>query len=434
MKNKLALWCALLMSISFSHGEIVQPLSVGSLVPSHIWHKIPKKKNAKLIILDFWATYCANCYQNFPEMERLQRKFSQDVQVVLVNSWESDKEIKKRLGRINNQREKNNLPSIKIPNLTQINGDEILKQLFPCEGPPHHVWVNAKGKVIAISYHYNTTEKNIQSFLINGGINLSRRIDTIHSFLLKQGLFTTNGSLKSPFYSGMTRYSPDIGFTVGSNNRSFKDTVEKLFRYTIICKPIIDLYRLVYTNPYDDSTRFVNLLRNRHKYEEPASGDDIDEWSKHYVFGYEIQLPLEYANDWKRIMLEDINRFFAIEFGIEGRFERKEFQCYVVVKSEDKLFPFNSKGEEKFEHSNGYYNWTSTSIKSVIKKLNDLFERDGRESFLIDEVGDVDIQVSLNVNESINNINTIKEQLEKYGLTVKEEKRVFSVFILKNKK
>src|SRR5690348_7254234 len=39
----------------------------------------------KLIILDFWATWCTGCLHNFPKMDSLQKEFKGKLQVILVN-------------------------------------------------------------------------------------------------------------------------------------------------------------------------------------------------------------------------------------------------------------------------------------------------------------------------------------------------------------
>jgi len=40
----------------------------------------------KLLILDFWATWCAPCIASFPKMKMLQQKYQKDLQVILVNN------------------------------------------------------------------------------------------------------------------------------------------------------------------------------------------------------------------------------------------------------------------------------------------------------------------------------------------------------------
>ena len=44
----------------------------------------------KLVILDFWSTWCGACIEAFPKMEKLQKEFGDQLQVILVNTYEGD--------------------------------------------------------------------------------------------------------------------------------------------------------------------------------------------------------------------------------------------------------------------------------------------------------------------------------------------------------
>src|SRR5688500_2781720 len=39
----------------------------------------------KLVILDFWFGTCKSCILNFPKMEALQKKFKDQIQILMVN-------------------------------------------------------------------------------------------------------------------------------------------------------------------------------------------------------------------------------------------------------------------------------------------------------------------------------------------------------------
>src|ERR1700744_4307849 len=40
----------------------------------------------KLVILDFWATWCTSCLAHFPIADSLQREFKNDLQILLVDA------------------------------------------------------------------------------------------------------------------------------------------------------------------------------------------------------------------------------------------------------------------------------------------------------------------------------------------------------------
>src|SRR5690606_25869757 len=79
----------------------IKPLKVGDTIPKELWNmplqvvNHPEGKDTitlndyrdkKLIILDFWATWCKSCIEGFPNLSRLQKEFPEQLDVLLVNT------------------------------------------------------------------------------------------------------------------------------------------------------------------------------------------------------------------------------------------------------------------------------------------------------------------------------------------------------------
>ncbi len=65
---------------------------------------VPSKIQAKVIIVNFWASWCQPCLEEMPSLAKLKKKYSdQDLQVIAVNTDEDDqmKSLKKALKKLN---------------------------------------------------------------------------------------------------------------------------------------------------------------------------------------------------------------------------------------------------------------------------------------------------------------------------------------------
>ena len=100
-----------------------------------------KEDKDKLILLDFWNTWCSGCLLNFPKMETLEKQFKGKLKVLAVSNQDRVT-LEKFFSGKNGQRYKG---------VVSVTGDKILHQLFPHVGVPYIVWIK-DGKVI------NTTD------------------------------------------------------------------------------------------------------------------------------------------------------------------------------------------------------------------------------------------------------------------------------------
>lgn len=194
MTRGFALLLIQLLFVVQLNAQTIKPLHIGDSLPditlrniinypvSEIQSLSFKNKN---IIIDFWATYCTSCINHFPAMDSLQKQYKDQLQILLVNSPNSV-DIKKRLDNFINtylkEHEKFSIPFIN-------NGEEA-RQLFPHQSLPHYVWINATGKVVAITDAASLTAENIHHFLAQETLQLpvkNGETDTLPSKISVKG-------------------------------------------------------------------------------------------------------------------------------------------------------------------------------------------------------------------------------------------------------
>ena len=165
MKKTIILSLLLMLCLYFlaTAQESQQPpirLEVGSRVPESFWQTehsvyangvITKQTLAphkgKLLMLDFWATWCGTCVGKFPITDSLKREFK-SLEIVLINSNSKDNLEKVKEFYANNQ-------NAKLHPLPTIVNDSSLKATFPHKYSPHYVFIDHRGMVIAyVSYHF----------------------------------------------------------------------------------------------------------------------------------------------------------------------------------------------------------------------------------------------------------------------------------------
>ena len=89
----------------------------------------------KVVVVDFWATWCIPCRASLPKLQKLQEKYS-DIQFVGVNIDNNKAKAEKFLNRL------------KITFLNVYDKDKALVEKLKVEGMPSLFVVDTKGKII----------------------------------------------------------------------------------------------------------------------------------------------------------------------------------------------------------------------------------------------------------------------------------------------
>ncbi|HEY5408371.1 MAG TPA: TlpA disulfide reductase family protein [Ginsengibacter sp.] len=433
---------AALLIISLNSFSQQKSLQIGDQCPDIlIKHMINYKTNevsissfkGKLLILDFWATWCAPCVSMIPHSDSLQKKFENNIQILPVTDQDSQT-VRQFLENFNQ------FSHINMPSAT---GDRILQSLFPHSVIPHYVWIDQNGKVIAITGAEQLTESNIKS-LLNGNhpelpvkqdmdkvIDESKPMFTVGNELI-QGNETKFEKIEDSsllFHSVITRHIDGFGCESGVTAGKIEvknDGIGGLYRVAVghyqLSKLNMNSTIWEVTNPsvqyYTDSASL-----------KTPNGTAMDLWMKNYTFCYELKFPSSLNNKKFDIMLSDLNNYFGAVFNIEGGLEHRKAKCLALIQT-GKVSNFVSKGiGQKSTFDQYHLKITNMPMKGLVNYLGinlDLMPP------LVDETnynGKIDVDLNCNLSD----LASVNEALAKYGLHLQEEEREMDMIVIKDK-
>ncbi|RYD96482.1 MAG: hypothetical protein EOP54_13670 [Sphingobacteriales bacterium] len=149
----------------------ISPLKVGDKLPESFWQQeytiyqngqttrqTLTQNKGKLIILDFWATWCSACISHFDFLDSLSKSNKGKLEIIQVNSIVGTGDTESKIFSFFKDR------PLSTPCIYQ---DTILKAMFPHTLIPHYVWINRRGQVEAITSSILVTAENIKKLTSN---------------------------------------------------------------------------------------------------------------------------------------------------------------------------------------------------------------------------------------------------------------------------
>ena len=238
----LALICFMLFNLSDAWTQSAVPravegqteikaLQVGDTIPEEIWNSTVNMQYSdgrtyslrldelrdKMILIDFWASWCASCIEGFPKMQKIQKQFGAEIAVLLVNSAQN-KDTEKRVNQLFARYSADHGYELDIPYLLQ---DSIFEKLFPHNTIPHIVWINKEGVLVANSYPSALTSKNIQTVLAHGNARIHQKTPLIENKKDPMPLIDTTGILAGSFFKPYQEgYKANSGKIYKEHNRT----------------------------------------------------------------------------------------------------------------------------------------------------------------------------------------------------------------------
>ncbi len=301
----------------------IKPLEIGDTIPDALWNMPLNMVKAeqegtstvtlndykgKLIILDFWATWCSSCIAEMPKIHSMAKEFENEL-IVLPVTKEDEAKATNFL--------KNN-SALKDLDIVSVIGKNELGTYFPHRWLPHMVWIAMDGTVLATSSSNEVTEENIKSALESKVRDLSKiDIDYNQHLFSDPALKDKNTLVYSVFIKG---YQP--GLPVGNIFRKTEDgKVHGLAIYNATIGTIYSrLYRFLGEKALKDDIVLKVKDPSAIWYNEELSKDR--EWRENNLYTYELTLPVDQADFLFKRMIEDMDRYSGYHSRIEnGRIE-----------------------------------------------------------------------------------------------------------------
>lgn len=151
----------------------IHPLIVGQRVPDDFWtrehlfyingdtvRRTLGEYKGKLLVLDFWATWCAICLAQMKEKQQLFSNYPDETAFLLVNSLRT----KDNYEAIQKRHDKISASSLggKIESIIE---DSYLQGLFPTKSYPRYVWIGPYGNVVAMTMALSVTDGHLKDML-----------------------------------------------------------------------------------------------------------------------------------------------------------------------------------------------------------------------------------------------------------------------------
>lgn len=411
-------------------GDTIPAFAVPLRMPGAEKIKLDQYYRSGLLIINFWATWCAPCRSELSRLDSLSKSYSGKLQVLSV-AYEDSVKIKAFL--------KTN-PDIPTSGLHMITNDTMFGNYFKHRLLPHNIWVNQKGVIVAITGKDEITPTNIDRILHDTPIPMGAKTDNLkfsweEQFHLKDSSYQYR-SLISNYVDGI----PSGQYVRGNHQRGMK----RFFAFNL---PILDLFWFAYTqntNYYTldhrlirietkDSTRFYRPDQIHHK-SMSSKYKTNTEWEKKNAYCYDLTLPRRVTDtQFYSYVLNDLERMFHIAY----RTEYKKMLCNVVTltpEGKNRLNTFKTnpdtlgsvsfwKNQLVIKHA---------TIGEMIRKIvsnwkpgDDLWVDQTQIGFPIN------LTITFDQNKPIN-LETVKQKLGEYGFVFRHQELPYPIMVLKD--
>lgn len=404
---------------SLKTGDILPELNLSNVINTPDGKIRLGDYRGKLMILDFWATWCAPCVAMIPRLDSIQNEFNDNIQIIGV-AYQSAAEVESYFAKAAQ------FATVK-PKFPDILGDNTLVKLFPHTYLPHFVWINGQGRIIGTTDGFAVNRENIRHVLAGEPLNAKQKVDPVLQAYDNHIPIFLDGNSKAGdeliyhsiltgyvegLMSGITRYPP--------NEHGAKITARNV--------PLFWLYREAFeeAKDYFGKNRIVYQVKDTSRLTTELEGEAELEWARAgNSFCYELVVPKKLTDQRYKLMRRDLELVFP---QYRAAFEPMERECWVLTRMDEKKELPVPAGKPAASYSANSFDLHNAPVASFINQLN-VFYLQFSPYPAVDETH-INHPVDISGDAKMSDVTSINKALAKYGLEFIKAKRKIKVLVI----
>ncbi len=423
------LWASSRVVVS---NDTLKPLEIGDQLPELILKEVLNHTSSsldlsqykgKLIILDFWASWCAPCLQMMPKSNDLQEKYKDQLQIIPV-TYESKEKALQSIQRI----EKAKSVDLDLPFVVN---EKVLHALFPHQALPHYVWISPEGKFLGYTALDGMTEENIlEAFETNSSSLISTTKPVLAPFEVSEPFSLSDApELKGRLISQFSMYShiPGLPSTI---NFQYLKSEGRIVAYN---SALVNMYLFAYGRKIKDPighNRMIIESKDKVLLVNEGEAEPWDDWRADNTYNYERVIPLDKVDQANDIFIQDLDEIFdQYEVFVEPR----EIDVYALrIIDQTKAERLSDTLSSKSSAEVGVYGFrvSDKAMGYLTYYLGRFFG--SAHPPVIDQTNYKE-NISLQLDADMNKLESVNSALANYGLSLVKDKATLTVLVIKDR-